>query len=90
MVARLHAEIERALASNDVKERLAAAGGEVLPGATGRFTALLDAERIRYGKLIRDAKICPTERAVLSWRCGGKPEMNVRRSILAFLAVVVD
>jgi tripartite-type tricarboxylate transporter receptor subunit TctC len=59
VIARLHAEIERALASDDVKGRLAAAGGEVLPGATDRFTALLDAERIRYEKLIRDAKILP-------------------------------
>ena len=59
VVARLHAEIERALASDDVKGRLAAAGGEVLPGATVRFTALLDAERIRYAKLIHDAKILP-------------------------------
>ena len=59
VVARLHAEIERALASDDVKGRLAAAGGEVLPGTTDRFAALLDAERIRYEKLIRDAKILP-------------------------------
>ena len=59
VVARLHAEIQRALASDDVKGRLAAAGGEVLPGPTDRFKALLDAERIRYEKLIRDAKILP-------------------------------
>ncbi len=59
VVARLHAEIDRALASDDVKGRLAAAGGEVLPGTTNRFTALLDAERIRYEKLIRDARILP-------------------------------
>ncbi len=59
VVAKLHADIQRALASEDVKGRLAAAGGEVLPGATDRFTALLNAERIRYEKLIRDAKILP-------------------------------
>ena len=59
VVARLHAEIQRALASDDVKGRLAAAGGEVLPGPVDRFTALLSAERIRYEKLIRDAKILP-------------------------------
>jgi tripartite-type tricarboxylate transporter receptor subunit TctC len=59
VVARLHAEIQRALASDDVKGRLAAAGGEVLPGAIERFTALLNAERARYEKLIRDAKILP-------------------------------
>jgi len=59
VVARLHAEIERALASDDVRGRLAAAGGEVLPGAADRFAALLAAERARYEKLIRDAKIQP-------------------------------
>jgi tripartite-type tricarboxylate transporter receptor subunit TctC len=59
VVTRLHAEIQRALASEDVKGRLAAAGGEVLPGPTDRFTALLNAERARYDKLIRDAGIRP-------------------------------
>jgi tripartite-type tricarboxylate transporter receptor subunit TctC len=59
VVARLHAEIQRAIASDDVKGRLAAAGGEVLPGPTDRFKALLDAERIRYEKLVREAKILP-------------------------------
>jgi tripartite-type tricarboxylate transporter receptor subunit TctC len=32
VIARLHAEVQKALASPEVKERLAAAGGEVLPG----------------------------------------------------------
>ncbi len=59
IVARLHAEIERALASDDVKGRLAAAGGEVLPGPVDRFAALLTAEKARYEKLIHDAKILP-------------------------------
>jgi tripartite-type tricarboxylate transporter receptor subunit TctC len=59
VVARLHAEVERALASEDVKGRLAAAGGEVLPGPVDRFAALLTAEKTRYERLIRDAKILP-------------------------------
>ncbi|MFO1322482.1 MAG: tripartite tricarboxylate transporter substrate binding protein [Burkholderiales bacterium] len=59
LVAKLHADIQRALASDDVKARLAAAGGEVLPGATERFATLLAAERARYDKLIRDAGIRP-------------------------------
>jgi tripartite-type tricarboxylate transporter receptor subunit TctC len=59
VVARLHAEIQHALATDDVKGRLATAGGEVLPGPTDRFTALLNAERTRYEKLIRDAGIRP-------------------------------
>jgi tripartite-type tricarboxylate transporter receptor subunit TctC len=59
LVARLHADIQRALASDDVKGRLAAAGGEVLPGPVDRFTALLNSERTRYEKLIREARIVP-------------------------------
>jgi tripartite-type tricarboxylate transporter receptor subunit TctC len=59
LVAKLHAEIQRALASNEVKGRLAAAGGEVLPGTTEQFAALLNAERARYDKLIREAGIRP-------------------------------
>ena len=59
LVAKLHAEIQKALASSDVKGRLAAAGGEVLPGPTDRFAALLNSERARYDKLIREAGIRP-------------------------------
>ena len=59
VVTRLHAEIERALASEDVKGRLATAGGEVLPDPVDRFAALLTTERARYERLIRDAKILP-------------------------------
>lgn len=59
VVARLHAEIQKALALPEVKDRLAAAGGEVLPGPVERFAKLLLDEKNRYGKLIRDAKIQP-------------------------------
>jgi tripartite-type tricarboxylate transporter receptor subunit TctC len=59
LVAKLHADIQKALASSDVKGRLASAGGEVLPGPTDRFTALLNSERARYDKLIREAGIRP-------------------------------
>lgn len=59
VVVRLHAEIQRALASDDVRRRLVTAGGEVLPGGTDQFAALLHSERARYERLIRDAKIQP-------------------------------
>jgi tripartite-type tricarboxylate transporter receptor subunit TctC len=59
VVARLHTEIERALASAEVRERLASAGGEVLPGSSQAFGAMLNAERTRYERLIREAKILP-------------------------------
>ena len=59
LVAKLHGEIQRALAAEEVKGRLASAGGEVLPGPTEAFASLLSSERARYEKLIRDAKILP-------------------------------
>lgn len=59
VVARLHAEIQKTLALPDVKDRLAAAGGEVLPGPVERFSKLLLDERNRYAKLIREARIQP-------------------------------
>lgn len=59
VVARLHQEVQKALATPEVRERLAAAGGEVTPGGTALFAALLAGERQRYAKLIRDARIQP-------------------------------
>ena len=59
VVTRLHAEIQKALATADVRERLASAGGEVLPGPVERFASLLASEKSRYEKLIRDARIQP-------------------------------
>jgi len=59
IVSRLHGEVQKALASPELRERLAGAGGEVLPGPVARFTALLTSERARYDKLIREAHIRP-------------------------------
>ena len=59
VVTRLHAEIQRALALPEVRDRLANAGGEVLPGPVERLTTLLASERVRYEKLIREARIQP-------------------------------
>ena len=59
VVARLHAEVQKALASADLQGRLAGAGGEALPGPVARFSSLLASEQARYGKLIREARIQP-------------------------------
>ncbi len=59
IVTRLHAEVQKALATPEVRERLTGAGGEALPGPTERFATLLASERARYEKLIRDARIQP-------------------------------
>ncbi len=55
----LSAEVRKALALPDVKQRLAALGAEVSPTGPEPLAALVRAERERYGRLIRDAKIKP-------------------------------
>ena len=59
VVARVHAEVQKALAVPEVRERLTSSGGEVLPGPVERFASLLASERARYDKLIREARIQP-------------------------------
>jgi tripartite-type tricarboxylate transporter receptor subunit TctC len=56
-IARLHQEVQRALAAPDVRERLASAGGDVVPGSSAMFAELVRREQQRYEKLIRDAHI---------------------------------
>lgn len=58
-VAQLHAAVQRALATQDIKDRLAAVGGEVAPATQEAFAAHLKAEHARYERLIRAAKITP-------------------------------
>ena len=57
--AMLHDAIQKAIASPEVRDQLAAAGGAPLPGPTAQFGKLLESEAERYGKLIRDANIKP-------------------------------
>jgi tripartite-type tricarboxylate transporter receptor subunit TctC len=57
VVEKLNAEIRKALAAPDVKERLAALGAEVSPSTPQELGAMVRGEHDRYGKLIRDAKI---------------------------------
>lgn len=59
IVARLHAEVQKALQTPEVRERMTAVGGEVVPGSSEQFGALLRSERVRYEKLVRDANIKP-------------------------------
>lgn len=59
VVARLHADMQKALASEEVRQRLGSAGGEVLPGSAAQFAKLLRDESLRYAKLIREAQIKP-------------------------------
>ncbi len=59
IVTRLHDEVQKALQSKEVRERLANAGGEVLPGSSEQFASLIRNERQRYAKLVREANIKP-------------------------------
>jgi tripartite-type tricarboxylate transporter receptor subunit TctC len=59
IVARLHAEVQKALQSDEVRARMTAVGGEVEPGTSEHFGALIHAERVRYAKLVKDANIKP-------------------------------
>ena len=59
IVAKLHAEVQKALQTAEVKERMTSVGGEVTPGTAEQFAALIRSERARYEKLVRDAQIKP-------------------------------
>ncbi len=59
VVARLHAEIQKALQSAEVRDRMAAVGGEVLPASAEQFGALIRSDRLRYAKVVREANIKP-------------------------------
>jgi tripartite-type tricarboxylate transporter receptor subunit TctC len=59
VVARLHSEVQKALQTREVRERMTAVGGEVIPGSIEQFAALIKSERQRYEKLVREANIKP-------------------------------
>ncbi len=59
IVAKLHAEVQKALQTKEVRERMTAVGGEVIPGSAEQFGALIHSERQRYEKLVREANIKP-------------------------------
>ena len=59
VITRLHAEVQKALQTAEVRERMASVGGEVVAGSPELFGALIRSERIRYEKLVREANIKP-------------------------------
>jgi tripartite-type tricarboxylate transporter receptor subunit TctC len=59
VVTRLHAEVQKALQTTEVRERMNSVGGEVIPGSIEMFGALIKSERVRYEKLVREANIKP-------------------------------
>jgi len=59
IVQKLHEEVQKALQTKEVRERMNAVGGEVVPGNAEMFTNLIRSERARYSKLVREAHIQP-------------------------------
>jgi tripartite-type tricarboxylate transporter receptor subunit TctC len=59
IVQKLHEEVQKALQTKEVRERMNAVGGEVVPGSADMFTNLIRSERVRYSKLVREANIQP-------------------------------
>ena len=57
VVARLNAEVNRALGTPEVRQRLAAEGGEVLGGSPEQFAEQIRLDAERWHKVIRDAKL---------------------------------
>lgn len=56
---RLHAEVQKALQTKEVRERMSAVGGDVTPGSADTFASLIRSEHKRYEKLVREANIKP-------------------------------
>ena len=57
ITAKLQAEVAKALAQPDIKERLATLGFEPIGSTAAEFAKYIDAESAKYGQIIRDAKI---------------------------------
>ena len=59
IVARLNVEINRVLGRAEVRERFAGIGVETVGGTPAEFAAVVQAETLKWGKVIRDAGIRP-------------------------------
>ncbi|HET9576710.1 MAG TPA: tripartite tricarboxylate transporter substrate binding protein [Usitatibacter sp.] len=57
VIAKLTAQIQKALDTGEVKSKLTAVGGEVAYGTPQQFAALIHSERERYEKVVREAHI---------------------------------
>ncbi len=57
LIARLNSELHKALASPDLKERLAKAGVDPLLSTPEHFAEYIKSETVRYAKVVKDAGI---------------------------------
>ena len=59
LIGRLNSELHKALASPDLKERLANAGIDPMTSTPEQFASFIKSETVRYAKVIKDAGIRP-------------------------------
>ena len=55
VIAKLNAEVNRALRTPEVRERLASEGGEPLGGSPEQFASFLKAEHAKWGRIVRES-----------------------------------
>ena len=55
VIARLNAEVNRVLKTPEVRERLAAEGGEALGGSPEQFASFLKAEHAKWGRVVKES-----------------------------------
>lgn len=59
IVDKLHTEVQKVLQTPEVKGRMTAVGGEIIPASAEAFGALIKSERARYAQLVKKANIKP-------------------------------
>lgn len=57
IVARIQSEIAKIVASDDMKQRFSAMGADAVASTPADFKAFLDAETLRYARLVKDANL---------------------------------
>jgi tripartite-type tricarboxylate transporter receptor subunit TctC len=55
IIARLNAEVNRVLATPEVRERLAAEGGEALGGSPEQFASFIEAEHAKWSRVVKES-----------------------------------
>jgi tripartite-type tricarboxylate transporter receptor subunit TctC len=59
VLQKLHAEVQKALATKDLRDRITSVGGQVAPGSADSFAQLIQSDAQRYARLVREAQIKP-------------------------------
>lgn len=60
VVDRLHAEVRKVLAAPEFQARVSSLGGEVAGGSPAEFAAHIQAETLKWRKVVKDSRITPS------------------------------